>query len=456
MTGVGFDVYLRDVFSVLMSGGSVHVPPEAVQQDTHRWINWLNAERVTVLHTVPSLLASRLADSEPTEMVRTVRLVFFAGEILTAFLVDRARRLFPLARFVNLYGPTETTLAKCWHEIKDIESPIVPVGRPIPGAQVTILNPSGAVCWPGEVGEIYIRTPYRTLGEVRPSGALDSIFVQNPCENDPEDLVFRTGDLGRYRLDGSVEVLGRCDNQVKRNGVRLDLSELESSICGFEGISQCVVLYETVEGGSLDAYVMCSNPDISLQGLRQFLLERLSTAMLPNRFYSVEAIPLLNNGKVDRRALRSIKGALLESDSSQNLPLDTPLQLVMGLAWESITGKPCTSLADDFFALGGDSLMAMRLVSRLRELLQLDLSIAEVFDHPTLGSLCEHVLQCDDSDRTAKVAGIVLSVFAPVSSELASQPNATPEPGVRSLASVSGRFVSRSPSISPCTQLDRE
>ena len=242
LTGLSFDVVLRDVFMPLASGATLVIPDSSdVLPD--RMIEWLSAARITLMHTVPSLAASWVADGELTP-VETLRYTFFAGEPLTDGLARRWRtNVAPGGDIVNLYGPTETTLAKCFYTLPaDPEPGVQAIGSPLPQCQVLVLDSLGRPCGLGQPGEIHIRTPYRTLGYLNPAAGSDSRFWVNPKRDDPGDRIYRTGDRGRYRYDGVLEILGRLDDQIKIRGIRIEPVEIQSVIARHPAVAEAIVL----------------------------------------------------------------------------------------------------------------------------------------------------------------------------------------------------------------------
>ena len=186
---------------------------------------WMKRDEITLLHTVPAVAQNWIGQVRREIDLPALRLLFFAGEPLSDALIRRSHTTFPgRYEIVNLYGPTETTLVKCFHVVSESPLPgIQPVGRPLPETQAWVLNESSQLCGLGEIGEIVLRTPFRTLGYANSREETDRRFRKNPFRQDDQDLVYFTGDLGRYRTDGSLDILGRRDHQVKIRGVRIEL-----------------------------------------------------------------------------------------------------------------------------------------------------------------------------------------------------------------------------------------
>ena len=284
LTALSFDVVMRDIFLALTSGASLHMPdsPDSI-------LSWLEHERITVIHTVPSLVQSWLNDVPAGVTLNSLRYSFLAGEPLADSLVRRWRAQFPESGYVvNLYGPTETTLAKCFYVVPPEPSfGVQPVGSPLPETQALVLNSGGGLCGIGERGEIAIRTPFRTLGYLNQPDETHKRFVQNPlAPEDERDVIYKTGDLGRYRLDGSVEIVGRVDDQIKIRGVRIEPNEVTAVLLQHSSVqSGAVVGYKDAEGNyALAAYVVAAEGERIAPELRAFLSRQLPAAMVPSSF----------------------------------------------------------------------------------------------------------------------------------------------------------------------------
>jgi len=374
LTALSFDVILRDSFLVLVAGGTLCIPGELDVLDPHRILAWLRAKGITVLHVVPSLARLWLKSCPNKVEPLPVEHLFFAGEPLTSVLVTDWRQAFsPSAEIVNLYGPTETTLAKCFFRVPAAPEPgVQSIGRPIADTQVLILNARRTLCGLGEPGEIAVRTPFRTLGYLNNPEANAQSFLQNPFRDDPTDLIYLTGDGGSYRSDGSLAIYGRLDNQVKIRGIRVEPGEVEATMARHPLVRDVVVLPKVDPNGdkALVAYVSLSGPATESEArertrvLREYLRERMPAVMVPSAFVAVEALPLNANGKVDRRALpepgrRAFATADYAAPTSE---LETELVSV----WARVLRQDAIGVDDDFFDLGGHSLLAVQLIQQMK------------------------------------------------------------------------------------------
>ncbi|MFY9550094.1 MAG: amino acid adenylation domain-containing protein, partial [Thermoanaerobaculia bacterium] len=395
LTGLSFDVVLRDVFLPLTSGASVHVPDRFEETGSSRIVSWLDREGITILHTVPSVAQSWLADATIDARLARLRLVFFAGEPLTDVLVRRWVSAFPEAgRIINLYGPTETTLAKCFFVVpRDPPAGIQSVGRPLPDTQALVLTEGAQLCGIGEVGEIVLRTPFRSLGYLNAHRDQQDRFIPNPFRIHEDDTLYRTGDRGRYRLDGSLAILGRFDDQVKIRGVRVEPAEVAAVLSAHRLVASCAVVPRTTDQGetALVAYVVSPHKELDTAAeLRTHLSGRLPAVMLPSAFVFLRALPLTPNGKLDRPALPAPESAPEGRGEPFELPR-TPVEEVIASIWAAVLGVERVGIHDDFFELGGHSLKATQVMSRVSQAFGLELRIRMLFENPTLATLSSAV-----------------------------------------------------------------
>jgi amino acid adenylation domain-containing protein len=391
LTGLSFDVVLRDVFVPLTSGASLHLPGEGEDPGSPGIVSWLEREGITVVHTVPAVAQSWLAAPPADVRLTRLRLALFAGEPLTDVLVRRWFEAFSRAtRIVNLYGPTETTLAKCFFIVPHEPPPgIQPVGAPLPQTQALVLGSAGALCGIGEVGEIVVRTPFRTFGYINAPGEQRARFVPNPFRSEPDDLLYRTGDRGRYRLDGSLAILGRLDDQIKIRGVRVEPAEVAAVLSRHPGVGACAVVARKMDSGenALAAYVVASRRDRDMAAdLRSHLKALLPSAMVPSAIVFLDSLPLTANGKLDRAALPAPDFSSALRERALVLPR-TPIEEIVASIWSSVLGIETIGVSDDFFELGGHSLKATQVISRLGEAFALRLPVRLLFETPTLEGL---------------------------------------------------------------------
>ncbi len=402
LTGISFDVVLRDIFLPLVSGATLHLLEDPDDLGGARLIRWLADEEITLLHTVPALTRTWLATWPAALTAPTARAVFFAGEPLTGELVNRWRSTFPRARVINLYGPTETTLAKCAYEVPVGEQTgVLPIGWALPQTQILLLNAWDGLCGIGEVGEIVVRTPFRTKGYLSgaPSEAVQR-FCPNPFTKQQGDIVYRTGDRGRYGPGGRLEILSRLDDDVKIRGVLVNLRDVEAMLGQQSGVQSSVVTAH--RGGpeeemTLAAYVVpAEGQTIDLAELRASIRAHLPAALAPATVTILDHLPLTANGKVDRTALP--RPERTAGVAGMVIAPRTRDERQIAEIWVQLLGMKTVSVHDNFFDVGGTSLLAIRVCTALEEATGLRLPAAALWETPTiaqlamlLGSASQHV-----------------------------------------------------------------
>jgi amino acid adenylation domain-containing protein len=364
LTNLSFDVVLRAVFLALVSGGTLCLPPDDVNLTAESVLPWMQREKITLLHTVPSLAQTWLADVPAGVNLPSLRLVFFAGEPLLDVLVRRWRASFPTGQVVNLYGPTETTMAKFYYRVPaEPDRGVQPVGWPLPQTEAILLDND----------EIGIRTEYRTLGYLNAPEEQQRRFVSWNG-----DVVYRTGDRGRFRADGALEILGRLDHQVKIQGVRIEPDEVSAAIGGHPSVKAVVVVARQEPGREpvLVAYVVATG--LAAAELREFLTGQLPAAMVPTHFVFLDRLPLTTNGKVDRNALPAPPAA------KPYVAPRTQLEQSLAGLWQQALGVAQVGVEDNFFELGGNSLRLAQVHGKLRTLLNRDVPIGKLFQYSTI------------------------------------------------------------------------
>jgi len=407
LTTPGFDAFLRDVFVPLCAGGTVCVPPDrASRLDPARLVSWLHEREIQLLHCVPSLFRSLLAERLRPELFPALRWVLLAGEPLLPADVRRWMEVFgERVELVNLYGPSETTMTKLFYRVRpaDREAAVIPIGRPMDGTRAVVIDESGGVCPPGVAGEILIRTPFRSLGYHGRPDLTREVFVPNPLSGDPEDVVYRTGDLGRVRDDGELEFLGRRDDQVKIRGIRVEPAEIEGALREHPQVRDAVVVaFEGDDGPSLCAYAAASG-DVAPEDLRAFLQESLPDALVPAAFVFLDRLPRTLTGKVDRAALPPPPAREPRPYAAPR----TPAEELLASLWQELLRCGPVGVYDNFFALSGHSLLALRLLSRIRDLFHVEVALGDFLSRQDLGSLAARVDELQRAGSSLAVPPLV-------------------------------------------------
>jgi len=399
VTSLSFDLSVYDIFGLLASGAAIHIASDRDLRDPERLLRLLETEPITFWDSAPAALQQLVpfmgVRREP-EPQPTLRLVFLSGDWIPVKLADQVRAHFPSAEVVGLGGATEATVWSNYYRIGDVDPrwTSIPYGKPLQNAQYYILDERLRPCPVGSTGRLYIGGECLSLGYSREPVLTAQKFLPHPYSNEPGSRLYDTGDLARFWEDGTIEFLGRRDYQVKIRGFRVELGEIESTLSQHPQVQQTVVLAREDTPGDkrLVAYVVPPPQEIiptALQ-LRRFVEERLPHYMVPAAFVMLEKMPLTANGKVDRRALPApahVRPAL-------GTPLATPQnptqQTIVGI-WAATLGLDEVGIEDDFFDLGGNSLLATQVIARLRDTFQVELPLRDLFETPTIAGLAEDI-----------------------------------------------------------------
>jgi amino acid adenylation domain-containing protein len=394
-TNLGFLDSMWEIFGPLLAGiPSVIVPAEVVR-DPEEVLRSLAGAGVTRIVLVPSLLRA-LLDHAPNLKERVPRLKLWScsGEALSGELARRFRQGFPQATLLNIYGSSEVAADVTWHDVLEEEEDIgatVPIGKPISNTQMYVLDPHRNPVPVGVRGEIYVGGDGLALGYWNRAALTAERFVDNPIAPEQSKRLYRTGDLGRWRGDGEIEYLGRVDGEVKLRGMRIDLGEVESVLLSHAEVREGAVI-RVEEGGEarLVAYLVPEEREkADGRELRRYLRSKLPEHMVPARFVQVAELPLLSSGKVNRRALATVEGAVL-SEQGTVAPRTAVEQKLAGM-WREVLKVGEVGVDQNFFELGGHSLLVLQVMVRIRREFDVELGVRTMFEEPTIAELAIEV-----------------------------------------------------------------
>jgi amino acid adenylation domain-containing protein len=385
-----------EVFSPMLQGVPSVLLSDAVVRDHERLLEALAGERVTRLPLVPSLLRL-LLDLYPDLAERLPDLKYWicSGEALPSDLARRFAERMPGRVLRNLYGATEAA-SSAWYDVRlGAGTTGVPLGRPL-GRQVYVLDSRLQPVPPGVPGQLAVGGPVLARGYLHHPDLTAQKFIPDPFGETPGGRLYLTGDLGRHRPDGILEILGRVDHQVQVRGFRVELGEIEAVLATHPGIRQVVVKgWDEAGETRLAAYVVAEGSPaptsipITAAELRDFLRPRLPEHMIPAAFVTMDALPLIAIGKVDRKALPP--PAAEEGPGRDAAAPRTPTEEVVAGIWADVLGLERVGIHDDFYDLGGHSLLATQVVSRVRRALEVELPLLRLFETPTVAGLAEGI-----------------------------------------------------------------
>ena len=383
---LAFDVSVWEIFGALLRGGRVVVVPEEVTASPKDFHDTLIGERVSVLTQTPSAVAAL-----SPEGLESVALVM-AGEACPAEVVDRWA---PGRVMINAYGPTETTMCVAISAPLTVGSGGPPIGSPVDGAALFVLDGWLRPVPAGVVGELYVAGTGVAAGYVGRAGLTASRFVACPFAGAeaPGTRMYRTGDLAYWRADGQLQYLGRADEQVKIRGYRIELGEIQAALANLDGVEQAVVLAREDRPGDkrLVGYVTGradpAEARAALAEARAALAERLPAYMVPAAVVVLDELPLTSNGKLDTRALPAPD----YQDGDRFHAPAGPVEEILAVIYAQVLGLERVGVNDSFFDLGGDSLSAMRLIAAINTALDAGLAVRSVFDAPTVAELAPRI-----------------------------------------------------------------
>jgi amino acid adenylation domain-containing protein len=375
---VAADLGNTALFGALYNGATLHIADDATLQDPQGFAGFLRDNRIDCLKIVPSHLAA-LLEAQSAVLPGTLVL---GGEAIGAGLVQRIHQLRPDCRVFNHYGPTEATVGVMVHALLpgDDMTHGVPLTQVLPGNQVFVLGADAQLLATGELGELFIGGRQLCRGYLNAEADADA-FIRSPLVGG--ERLYRTGDLARYRVGGGVQLSGRRDHQVKVRGFRIELAEIEAQLLRLPEVSEAVVVLVQEEPQAF-VVLRAAMDESVLTHLKTQLVQRLPAAMVPRLILSLERMPRLPNGKVDRKALQNTQPVV--SRAVYVAPRDA-LEELLSTRMAQLVGLERLSIDEDFFAAGGHSLLVIKLVAGIRKLLQCEIHPGVVFDHPSVAEL---------------------------------------------------------------------
>lgn len=377
-------------YGALYNGATLFIADDEVMQSTQSFAAYLQRHTIDCLKIVPSHLAA-LLDTEAPILPATIIL---GGEPVAATLVERILHIRPNCRLYNHYGPTETTVGVMVHPLAHTPAgeQRIPLTQVLPNNHIYVLNENRQLAATGMLGELYVGGEQVCRGYLHSAESINDVFIESPFDkNSPLDKTERlycTGDLARYRPEGGIQLYGRKDYQVKIRGFRIELAEIEAALTRLREIDEAVVIVDGPDAAATLAFVVLA-PGCSaeqLESIREQLHAYLPVVMVPRKLHCVERMPRLATGKIDRRALQA--QAQLASEQAYRAPRDA-LEALLAERMAQLLGLPRLSINDDFFAVGGHSLLVIKLVARIRKLLLCEINPPLVFDHPTVARLAD-------------------------------------------------------------------
>nr|QEO74543.1 AMP-dependent synthetase and ligase [uncultured bacterium] len=397
-TSICFDLSIFELFLPLSCGGTV-----LLVEDALALVTLPGADEVTLINTVPSAMAELVRLRAVPQSVRTVNL---AGEALAKTLVEEVYRTARVERVYNLYGPSEATTYSTWSRVEQGMEGKVKIGVPVSGTQAYVLDRWMKPVVEGGYGEIYLGGEGLARGYLQRAVETAERFVPHPFSEESGRRLYRTGDVGRWSRGGELEYVGRVDEQVKLRGYRIELGEVEAVLREQPAIAEAVVIVRSEAEGieqRIVAYLVMEEEErgMTTSELRQRLKERLPEYMIPSAFVMLDELPLTPNGKVNRRALPSPEG-LRPGLKTDYVAPQTEVERKIAAIWHEILQVKEVGIHDNFFDLGGHSLLMVRVHSKIQETFETKISIVELFKSPTVSALAQRLTRQESRQTSAE------------------------------------------------------
>lgn len=407
-----FDASLRDILVPLCAGATLCIPPDDSKENVAKLVRWIDDEAISIVHTVPSYFRVIAREMVTAKASNVLKHVFLAGEYITVQdIVNWQNATGRDTEYINLYGATEATMAKTFHRIKNVtgnSANAIHAGKPISNTIVAIINDAD-LCGPGEIGEIYIITPFLTKGYYKDKKKTKISFVQNPLVKNRKEIVYKTGDYGYYLADQSIYVKGRLDDQVKINGVRVELNEVKEAISLFPGVeeTEVTVFKDRYLQNSLVCYLV--GKEVNTDLLKIYLGKELNRNIIPSHFIVMSEFPRTINGKVDKKALPAPNDSMRDDDLYEAPLNETELKL------ESM----CKDLLNlnrvgrhiSFFKIGGTSLKALQYISCIYREFHLSLNLRNIFENESIAQLAAFIAKADGKSIYEEIPNVAIAAY---------------------------------------------
>jgi acyl-CoA synthetase (AMP-forming)/AMP-acid ligase II len=401
-----FDFSVWEMYGSLLFGGKIIVPDTREVRDISAFVRLVNDNGITILNQTPGAFYKFIDTALESKYKKTlsIRYVIFGGEKLNPSILKNWIKEYPLekVKLVNMYGITETTIHVTYHLITEEEithsDGSSNIGFPLPETKVYIFDNQKMLTPTGVYGEIFVAGTGLSKGYLNRPDLTAERFIPNPY--DPNEILYKSGDIARWLYDGTMEYLDRCDNQVQIRGFRVEMTEIELQLRQYPGITDAVVVANDKEGTKeLAAYVV-SEEQLMINKLKNFLSSSLPDYMIPSYFIQIEKIPLSSNGKLDKKSLppaiqNIATGAIFENPA-------TKIEAAILELWQEVLSTETISIHDNFFDLGGNSILLVKLYGKINAVYPDVLELTDLFSKSKISEQAEFISQKMDSDPPVK------------------------------------------------------
>ncbi len=388
-TSISFDVAIQEIFPTLLSGATLVLWKDKYISGGRDFLHWVNDEKISVLNMTTAYWTNLVMElkANPSLLPANLKLIIVGGEkVSSETYLDWKKISNGKVRWINDFGLTETTITATMFEPDFDWEPLneIPIGRPLANVEVYILDHNQKPVPIGVHGELYVGGKGLAEGYYGNPDLTKASFIKNPVITSGGSKLYKTGDKARFLPDGNIEFIGRLDSQIKIRGYRIEVGEIEAAIKQIESISEAIVIAFQQKNGStqLLGYIVVNNDDFEVDSLSAALKKKLPNYMIPLHFIKIENVPLTINGKVDEERLPKPKLDELRVNS-YILPRTTTEKLAAGI-WESILESTSIGISDNFFEIGGNSLLATQIIYRANNIFGINVPLKSLFEYPIL------------------------------------------------------------------------
>ncbi len=394
-----YDSSFWQFFWPLINGGSVVMLDDYQRSDFSKLVELIDKYQVTITDFVPTVLDHFVKHiqihTDNKYKLSSLRQIFVGGEAINSDVINQVRNFMPETNFTNAYGPTETSIGVIFYDIPPGRIDCLPIGRPIDNVYCLVLDSDQQLCGYGEAGELYIGGLCVGKGYLGQPEITKRSFIKNPFPEIESEILYKTGDVVSYLPDGNIQFLGRIDNQVKINGMRIELSEIEIALDMCDMVSQSVVMPYADKSGNkkLIAYVkLIDKTKYEPEKMLSYLRPLLPNYMLPALFIQVDRFSVSATGKLDKSALPTpVDDDFVSGNSEKNARLTNNAVSVISQVWESVLHVKQIDADRNFFEIGGNSLLTVQVCYKLKECFDKEIKIIDLFRYPTINKLAEYL-----------------------------------------------------------------
>jgi len=386
ITTISFDIFIFETLISLTKGLTLYMTNENEQKVTEQLENMIKQNQIQAIQTTPSIMKFHLDNIKNKENLRSLKYIMLAGEPLPKILVDQIKQAIPGVTIYNGYGPSETTIFSTTRDVTNLKE--VTIGRPIANTQIYILNKNKKLLPQGNIGEMYIAGDGVGKGYINKKQQTESSFIKNPfLEN---TIMYKSGDLGSFNKNGEIVCYGRVDNQIKIRGLRIELPEIEKQILSIDNVQNVVVVKKEINGRAVLCAYHTECGQVDLNKIKELLQNKLPQYMIPQYFVKLEEMPYTPNGKIDKKLLPM---PVLQENVKEKIEIRNDIDNELIQIIQKIMHIENVNLLDTLLDLGGDSLTAITLATKISSKFNIQINIKDIMANKTIKEISDIIIE---------------------------------------------------------------